>query len=79
MKRCIVIGKTNVGKTLFVLQFAAYLGVDRLEITFEEPGGEKRRKRLSPSSRRSGSSPPKSPIRPAACSRSAWSCPWGRE
>ncbi len=47
MKRCIVIGKTNVGKTLFVLQFAAYLGADRLEITFEEPGGEKRTETLS--------------------------------
>ncbi len=47
MKRCIVIGKTNVGKTLFVLQFAAYLGADRLEITFEEPGGEKRTVTLS--------------------------------
>lgn len=47
MKRCIVIGKTNVGKTLFVLQFAAYLGADRLEITFEEPGGEKREVTLS--------------------------------
>jgi len=47
VKRCIVIGKTNVGKTLFVLQFAAYLGADRLEITFEEPGGEKRTETLS--------------------------------
>lgn len=42
MKRCIVIGKTNVGKTLFVIQFAAYLGVKELEITFEEPSGSKR-------------------------------------
>mgnify|MGYP001107131380 CR=1 FL=1 len=41
MKRCIVIGKTNVGKTLFTLQFADYLGVDALEITFEEPTGER--------------------------------------
>lgn len=46
MKRCIVIGKTNVGKTLFALQFAAYLGVDSLEITFEEPGGERRKASL---------------------------------
>ena len=42
MKRCIVIGKTNVGKTLFVIQFAAYLGVRQLEFTFEEPSGLKR-------------------------------------
>lgn len=47
MKRCIVIGKTNVGKTLFALQFAAYLGLDRLEITFEEPGGKTLRSLLS--------------------------------
>ena len=41
MKRCIVIGKANVGKTLFTLQFADYLGIDRLEITFEEPSGKR--------------------------------------
>jgi len=42
LRRCIVIGKTNVGKTLFVIQFAAYLGVRELEFTFEEPGGTRR-------------------------------------
>lgn len=42
MKRCVVIGKANVGKTLFVIQFAAYLGVRQLDFTFEEPGGGRR-------------------------------------
>ncbi len=41
MKRCIVIGKTNVGKTLFTLQFADYLGINSLEVAFEEPSGER--------------------------------------
>ena len=77
MKRCIVIGKTNVGKTLFVLQFAAYLGADRLEITFEEPGGERRARTLSIEDA-IDSSPPRSHIKPAACSRYDWSCPSAR-
>ena len=42
MKKCVVIGKTNVGKTLFTLNFADYLGVERLEVTIEEPAGERR-------------------------------------
>lgn len=42
MKKCIVIGKTNVGKTLFVLHFADFLGIQRLEVTFEDPSGERR-------------------------------------
>lgn len=47
MKKCIVIGKTNVGKTLFVLQFADYLGVKELVIRVEEPGGERREMRCT--------------------------------
>lgn len=39
MKRCLVIGKTNAGKTLFTLQFADYLGVKELEIRVDEPDG----------------------------------------
>lgn len=37
MKRCIVMGKTNVGKTLFVLNFADYLGLRRLTVTVRQP------------------------------------------
>ncbi len=42
-----VIGKPNVGKTLFTLNFADYLGVERLEVTFEEPAGSRRAARYS--------------------------------
>jgi len=38
MKRCIVLGKANVGKSLFVLSFAEYLGVQKVSVTIEEPG-----------------------------------------
>lgn len=37
MKRCMVIGKTNVGKTLFVINFADYLGVRNLAVTIRYP------------------------------------------
>lgn len=39
MKECLVIGRTNVGKTAFVLSFAEYLGLDKIEITFRYPDG----------------------------------------
>lgn len=39
MKECLVIGKTHAGKTLFALNFAHYLGVTNLEITFRHPNG----------------------------------------
>jgi len=42
VKKCVVIGKTNVGKTLFTLNFADYLGVEHLDVTFEEPTGSRR-------------------------------------
>lgn len=32
MKRCTIIGKTNVGKTLFLINFAQYLGAKSLDI-----------------------------------------------
>lgn len=37
MKRCIVLGKTNVGKTLFVVNFANYLGLRHLSVTTRHP------------------------------------------
>ncbi len=41
MKECLVIGKTNVGKTLFTLNFASYLGVKTLQIETVYPDGSK--------------------------------------
>lgn len=34
MKRILLVGQTNVGKTLFTLNFAAYLGLEKVAITF---------------------------------------------
>lgn len=39
MKECLVIGKTNVGKTLFTLNFADYLGLKSLRIDTLFPDG----------------------------------------
>ncbi|NLA58093.1 MAG: GTP-binding protein HSR1 [Firmicutes bacterium] len=47
MKACMIIGKANVGKTLFAVNFAAYLGVSRLEIEFTTPSGETYRRILT--------------------------------
>ncbi len=32
MKKCLIIGKANVGKTLFLIHFANYLGIETLHI-----------------------------------------------
>lgn len=39
MKECLIVGKTHAGKTMFALNFAYYLGVTKLEITFRYPSG----------------------------------------
>lgn len=39
LQQCLVIGRTNVGKTAFALNFAEYLGLSRVEITFNYPDG----------------------------------------
>jgi len=39
LKECLVIGRTNVGKTAFVLNFAEYLGLERAEVYFRYPDG----------------------------------------
>ncbi|HHW08789.1 MAG TPA: GTP-binding protein HSR1 [Firmicutes bacterium] len=44
MSRCLVIGKTNVGKSVFVLHFAHYLGVSEVRLTCEDPEGRRREK-----------------------------------
>lgn len=40
MKKCLVVGKVGVGKTLFVLNFASYLGLRLIDIIFEYPNGQ---------------------------------------
>lgn len=40
LKQCVIIGKTNVGKTLFAINFASFLGISKLEMEFTTPGGE---------------------------------------
>ena len=47
MKACMIIGIANVGKSLFAVNFAAYLGVSRLEIEFTTPSGETYRRILT--------------------------------
>lgn len=41
MKRCIIIGQPNVGKTMFALHFAEYLGLAKARIAFAEAGGRR--------------------------------------
>jgi predicted GTPase len=39
LNECLVIGRSNVGKTAFVLSFAEYLGLGKVSITFHYPDG----------------------------------------
>lgn len=39
MPDCILIGQTNVGKTLFALRFAAFLGLKEVAVTFRPSNG----------------------------------------
>lgn len=41
MKNCLVIGRTNVGKTLFVINFASFLGLKSLSFTFLNSSGQR--------------------------------------
>jgi len=36
-QECLILGKVNVGKTLFLISFAEYLGLKDIEITFLSP------------------------------------------
>ncbi|AFS78531.1 HSR1-like GTP-binding protein [Gottschalkia acidurici 9a] len=47
MKNAIIIGKTNVGKSLFLVNFAEYLGYEKVYITIEYPDGKKLNKQMS--------------------------------
>ncbi len=41
MSRCLVIGKPNVGKSVFVLHFARYLGLSEVRLTCEDAEGRR--------------------------------------
>jgi small GTP-binding protein len=48
LKKCTIIGKTNVGKTVFLINFAEYLGVKTLEIERLDTEGVKDREKINP-------------------------------
>lgn len=53
MKQSLIVGQTNVGKTLFLLNFAEYLGLRQVEVDRQAPSGETERLSLSlPAARR---------------------------
>ena len=39
MSRCLIIGRPNVGKTCFTLNFAEYLGLKKIKMTIQQPAG----------------------------------------
>ncbi|MCR4401708.1 MAG: 50S ribosome-binding GTPase [Firmicutes bacterium] len=41
MKRCVIVGRPNVGKTLLVLRLAEHLRADTVDVTFWHPRGDK--------------------------------------
>jgi dihydroflavonol-4-reductase len=47
MKTCTIIGKTNVGKTVFFLNFTKYLGANLFEIEYINIDGTKTREKLN--------------------------------
>jgi len=47
LKKCTIIGKTNVGKTVFLINFAEYLGLKTLEIEKLNTDGIKGREKIS--------------------------------
>lgn len=47
MKKCLIVGKPNVGKTAFLINFAEYLGVRIFEFDFALPDGTKFKKKYS--------------------------------
>ncbi|MDI9568152.1 MAG: GTPase [bacterium] len=47
MKECLVIGRANVGKTLFVLNFAEFLGRNEIDLVIRFPNGFSTAKRYT--------------------------------
>lgn len=52
MRNCLVIGRTNVGKTMFCINFAEFLGLKRMEVYFQLPDGTTRQRRYDMASAR---------------------------
>ena len=47
MKKTVIIGRPNAGKTLFMINFAQYLGINRIYLTQEFPDGKILNKEMS--------------------------------
>lgn len=47
MKRALIIGKANAGKTLFMLNFAEFLGLKKIIIKFQYPSGRSLKKEMT--------------------------------
>jgi len=47
VKECLVIGRANVGKTLFVLNFAEFLGRNEIDLVIRFPNGFSTAKRYT--------------------------------
>lgn len=45
MRNCLVIGRTNVGKTVFTINFAEFLGLQRMDVYFQLPDGTTRQRK----------------------------------
>jgi len=45
VRNCLVIGRTNVGKTIFTINFAEFLGLHRMEVYFQLPDGTTRQRK----------------------------------
>jgi hypothetical protein len=46
VKTCMVLGRTNVGKTLFCINFAEYIGLSKIDVYFQHPDGSKRQRKF---------------------------------
>jgi hypothetical protein len=45
VRNCLLIGRTNVGKTIFCINFAEFLGLKRMEVWFQLPDGTTRQRK----------------------------------
>lgn len=52
MKECLVLGRTNVGKTMFCVNFAEFLGLHRLDVYYQLPDGTTRQRKYDVTSAR---------------------------
>lgn len=46
MTNCLVVGRPNVGKTMFCVNFAEFLGLQRLEVYYQLPDGTTRQRKF---------------------------------